>query len=100
MFIGSGVISSGYAPLPVYSGMISSGGINFGNMQFVGGHVNREGLVFLAEQKTDPERTMMIKLFDHPEDKLTRYAYADWLEEQGRTQSAKYVRGGFTPRAT
>ncbi len=42
------------------------------------------------------EQSLITALRAEPKDELTRAAYADWLEERGRTKAAKYIRNGWT----
>lgn len=54
--------------------------------------------MFIVELFTNGlEKSLLNDLIDHPNDKTTRSAYADLLEENGRTRSANNVRAGYTP---
>ena len=48
---------------------------------------------------SDTERGLILALRKNPDDTATRAAYGDWLEEQGRMESAKNVMKGWTPFA-
>lgn len=53
---------------------------------------------FLLELLQDyTERKFAAALRNCPNDETARAAYSDWLEEQGREESASLVRQGFTP---
>lgn len=92
-------------PPCVISGHISSGQIctfysghiGLSHMSISARRIDRRMLLFQAELQPEPERCMIISLYDNPSDKMTRDAYADYLEERGRYETSKAVRNGWTP---
>jgi len=83
--LSSGAITSGAFPYPLSRPYINPPALR----------IVREDLIFLAETRPEPERSMLISLYDK-EDHHVRDMYADYLEDQGRTRTAKQVREGWT----
>lgn len=91
-----GVVQSGLAEL--YEANSSGvGGLSSGIWQWsTARKIGRLEFVYYIEQKSELERNFMLKLYDNPNDLATRLVYADWLEENGRAETAKHVRNGWT----
>jgi uncharacterized protein (TIGR02996 family) len=43
------------------------------------------------------EIEFLVGIWENPDDKTRCLVYADWLEDHGRTEGAKMVRGGCVP---
>lgn len=92
MSILSGALLSG----TVYTGQI--GGFQTGPRPVTYDLASQPDFLYLADLLIDHwERQFITDLRTNPEDRLTRNALADWLEEKGRTVSSQLVRHGYTP---
>lgn len=99
----SGAIAGTSGLTWLFSNLVASGFTSgyMSTMKFTDGgyyvqKMDKRQFLYLVETRPQVEQGFMLALYTNG-DELTRQAYADWLEENGRVETAKAVRDGWAP---